>query len=303
MAIILFINLKGGVSKTTSSVAVAETFANAGKKVLMIDADHQCTAGELLLGETRMLKCEKRKKTLHDLLIALLDDDFNANQLETFTEKLGSNINDVRENLEVLPCSIRIDDFITNVAKAKRGYHTNEEFNAIFKRRKAMLRKWLIGSYDHVIVDCPPSIAMQVKVLLPIADAFVIPSVPDRLSIRGCISLIDRVRRTGIKTQPLGILWSLFRKQDRIHCKHVSDAQSMKGVFRVLPKSFKTVIPNAAPIAKAFQNSENFHSHSAKYTTNGARLFNQLCQEIDGRLQAEIETNESKWKVWGEKKN
>ncbi len=300
MAIILFINLKGGVSKTTSSVAVAETFANAGKKVLLIDADHQCTAGELLLGENRMLKCEKRKKTLHDLLIALLDDDFNPNQLETFTEKLGSNINGVMENLEVLPCSIRIDDFMTNVAKAKRGYQTSTEFTAIFNRRKSMLKNWLNSNYEYVIVDCPPSVAVQVKVLLAVADGYIIPSIPDSLSIRGCYSLIDRIRRTGIKTQPLGILWSLFRKQDKIHRDNVLASKNKKGVFKTLPTAFKTVIPNAAPIAKAFQSYQSFRSHTAKYTTNGSKLFNQLCDEIDRLAEKEIKTktNVQKWKVW-----
>ena len=111
MAIILLINLKGGVAKTANTVAISETFASEGKSVLMIDADHQYTASMLLLGESRMMKSENRKKTLHDLLSAMLSDGFNTNQLETFIERGASNIGDGFENLAVLPCSIRMDDF------------------------------------------------------------------------------------------------------------------------------------------------------------------------------------------------
>jgi chromosome partitioning protein len=75
VSILLFINLKGGVAKTTNAVAVAECLAEAGHRVLLIDADHQCMAGELLLGESRMLNCERRHHTLHDLLASMLEDE------------------------------------------------------------------------------------------------------------------------------------------------------------------------------------------------------------------------------------
>ena len=42
MAIVMMINLKGGVAKTTSAVAIAECMADNGYRTLVIDADHQC---------------------------------------------------------------------------------------------------------------------------------------------------------------------------------------------------------------------------------------------------------------------
>ena len=74
MPIIPFVNLKGGVAKTTNAVALAESLADSGHRVLVIDADHQCMAGELLLGEDRLDKAERGRRTLHDLLAAMLDD-------------------------------------------------------------------------------------------------------------------------------------------------------------------------------------------------------------------------------------
>src|SRR3954452_22488799 len=84
MSIILLLNLKGGVAKTTSAVAIAECLAESGYRTLLIDADHQSMSGELLLGEERLLKLDHRRKTLHDLLAAMLDDEFSADQLPYF---------------------------------------------------------------------------------------------------------------------------------------------------------------------------------------------------------------------------
>src|SRR3954452_2606126 len=109
MSILLFVNLKGGVAKTTNAVAVAECLADSGYRTLLIDTDHQCMSGELLLGESRLLKCEAKKITLHDMMAAMLDDEFKPIQLPYYVVKNVSDIGDGLSNLSVVPCSIRID--------------------------------------------------------------------------------------------------------------------------------------------------------------------------------------------------
>lgn len=285
MAVVMLVNLKGGVAKTTNTVALSESLADQGNRVLMIDADHQCTASELLLGEKRTLQCEKRRKTLHDLLAAMLNDDFSAKQFNMFIEQGASNIKGGLQNLSVLPCSIRIDDFSTNIQKARKGYHSNKAFLSIFHRRRRVLQKWLNDNYDYTLIDCPPTISLQVKVLLAVANAYIIPTIPDKLSVRGCHNLVDRIRRTGIKTKGIGLLWSLYRQQDKIHRSIVKDAENDIIDYSSLPLPFKSIIPNAAPIAQAFQESKSYASMSAKYTPTGARLFKRLCKEIENRLE------------------
>src|SRR6185312_10447944 len=52
--VISLINLKGGVAKTTTTVALAETLAaRFGKRVLVIDLDPQTNATTMLIGESR----------------------------------------------------------------------------------------------------------------------------------------------------------------------------------------------------------------------------------------------------------
>ena len=285
MSILLFLNLKGGVAKTTNAVAVAECLADSGYRTLLIDADHQCMSGELLLGESRLLNCERRKITLHDLLAAMLDDDFCAEQFPAYVVPKASDIGDGLDKLSVLPCSIRIDDFSTNMAKARHGFKSTDEFNAIFQRRRGMLRKWLGSSYDFTIVDCPPSIALQVKVFLTVADAFIVPAIPDRLSVRGSLWLLDRIRRLGVKIDGLGTLWSLYREQNAMHRKVVEVAAKSVEPYKQLPKPFATVIPNASAIAMASEPNQKPKSFAAKYSTPFARLYHELCEEIVQRCQ------------------
>jgi chromosome partitioning protein len=286
MSILLFINLKGGVAKTTNAVAVAECLAESGYRTLLIDADHQCMSGELLLGEERLLKLDHRKKTLHDLLAAMLDDEFSAEQIPYYVMGNVSDIGGGLERLSVIPCSIRIDDFSTNMAKAKRGYHSSDEFLAIFRRRREMLRRWLNSNFDFTIIDCPPSIALQVKVFLTVGDGFIIPSTPDRLSVRGSIYLLGRIQKLGVKISGLGTLWSLYRQQIPLHRQTVEGAAKRTDPYlKQLPLPFQTVIPNAAAIAEATAPDRKPKSFPAKYTPPFAKLYRSLCEEIIQRSQ------------------
>lgn len=292
MAILMFMNLKGGVAKTTNAVAVAECLvAEHHKRVLVIDADHQCAASEVLLGETRYLHCDEKKSTLHDMLATMLDDDFRGEQVQGYIAPNASDIAGGLDTLSVLPCSVRIDDFQTNMAKARRGFKTTEEFYHVLRKRRRSVRNWLRKNYEYVIIDCPPSVALQVKLLLNIASGYVIPCVPDRLSVRGSAWMAARIRSNGFKTQGLGTLWSLYRKQNVVHAQTVENAKSGMEPFNELPKPFATIIPNATAIATANENAgkphifknRNRRTFKAKYGGKAATAFRNLRQEIAER--------------------
>lgn len=285
MPIVLLVNLKGGVAKTTNAVAIAECLASEGHRTLLIDADHQCMAGEMLMGEDRLLRADHRRCTLHDLLAALLDDEFDPSQIGHYVVPGVSNIGDGLQKLRVMPCSVRIDDFITNMAKARRGFHSADDFLKIWNRRRQQVRKWLLENSDFTIVDCPPSLAIQVRFFLPVADYFIVPCVPDRLSVRGSFYLLDRIAKLGLKTKGLGTLWSLYREQNHVHREYVEKVGRRASPYDRLPKPFETVIPNATAIADATDPQKRPNSFKAKYTPPFAKLFVQLCEEIIKRSQ------------------
>jgi chromosome partitioning protein len=285
-SILLFLNLKGGVAKTTNAVAVAECLASRGFRTLLIDADHQCMSGELLLGQNRLLRCENQKKTLHDLLAAMLDEDFDPNKIPRFVHTWASDIDGGLENLSVIPCSVRIDDFQTNMAKARKGHRTNEEFLACFQQRRIIFGRWLRSNYDYTIVDCPPSIALQVKAFLSTADAFIVPTIPDRLSVRGATILLDRIARNRLKIRGLGTLWSLYRDQNSIHRRIIEATARGEEPYDQLLLPFETIIPNATAITEASEPNTIHHSFKAKYRPIFSRLFSSLCDEIIDRCEA-----------------
>jgi chromosome partitioning protein len=293
MPILLLINLKGGVAKTTNAVAIAECLAAGGLRTLLIDADHQCMAGELVLGESRLLRCERSRTTLHDLLGAMLDDEFEADQIGHYVVGGASNIGGGMPKLSVMPCSVRIEDFSTNMAKAKRGYHSNDEFLRVFDRRRKQMQRWLWANSDFTIIDCPPSLSLQVKVFLSVADGFIVPSVPDRLSVRGSLYLLDRIAKLGFsKIKPIGTLWSLYREQNHVHRAIVERAGRRTEPFNRLPVPFETVIPNATAIADSSDPDKQPPAFRTKYTPPFAKLFERLCGEIVFRTQ---------WQEAGEK--
>ncbi|MCC9640790.1 AAA family ATPase [Rhodopirellula sp. JC740] len=283
MPVLLMINLKGGVGKTASTVAIAETLAEQGYKTLVIDADHQSMAGELLLGEKRMLQCEKGKRTLHDVFLEMCSDDFELADLRNFIAQDTSNVETVCDYLDVIPCSFRIDDFYNNAFRSKRKtglFDTERELFDHLKKQMPGVKAWLNQLYDFVIVDCPPSIAMQVKMFLRIADGCVIPSIPDQLSVRGSANLVDRLRRYRVDT--IGTLWTLYRQQTSLHRMMVNEPYSK------LPTPFDAVIPNATQLATAVDPRELATVKSncdAKYSRQFASRYRDLCGEMISRLR------------------
>jgi hypothetical protein len=153
------------------------------------------------------------------------DDEFEPAIFSKFVTSKASNIDGGLETLSVLPCSIRIDDIMTNVAKAKQGFKTNDEFQRLWGRRREQMKSWLNRNYDFVLIDCPPSLAPQVRFVLTIADSFIVPTVPDRLSVRGSKYLMSRLSTLGFKVKGLGTLWSLYREQNNMHKSIVKRAE------------------------------------------------------------------------------
>jgi chromosome partitioning protein len=284
MPVLAFANLKGGVAKTSNAVAVAETLARRGYKVLVIDADHQCTSSEVLLGEPLMLLADKLGHTLHDLLRSMIYRDFEPESVRSFVLKAECAAAEVRPRLFVMPCSVRIDEFHSNTTAARKALPEGE-FAGVWKKRRIQLRRWLRDSFDFTIIDCPPSLSKHVQFLLRISDGIIVPSIPDRLSVRGAEHFERRVTDKKIAAPVLGTLWTLYRAQVERHHSMVSMAKQPNRIEVTRP--FETVIPNAAALAAASDSERVFGTLKQKYTAEFAGRYEELCDEILSRLTSE----------------
>lgn len=284
MSILMFINLKGGVAKTTNAVAIAEFLAEAGNKVLVIDADHQCAAGELLLGENCFLRCEGQSKTLHDLLSAIVKDDYLVESFDQYIVPIpGAADGSWRSRLSVVPGSIRIDDFQQNYNGSRMLFSKNRDFLSTVNGRLLRFRNWLNKNYDYVIIDCPPSLPLQVQMLVKVADAYIVPSVPDKLSVRGVGYLLERLKRKHFTLPGLGMIWTLYREQNPLHGQMKHLVKSRKDIFKGFPDCFETVVPNSTAIVRAI--SLNCDSLIEKYTYPFASMYRALVGEIVDRCK------------------
>ena len=145
MPIVLMLNLKGGVAKTTNCVAIAECLATQGRRVLVVDADHQCAASELLLGEERLNSCEGHGRTLHDLMSAMLKPEFVGRRVPGYIVDSVSNIGEGIPGLDLIPSSMRIDDYQSRIHTCERDYGI-EEFKKLAEYGRAQIRRHLIRS-------------------------------------------------------------------------------------------------------------------------------------------------------------
>lgn len=284
MPILLLLNLKGGVAKTTNAIAIAETLAYQGRKVLVIDADHQSMAGELLLGEKRLENSDYNKRTLHDILAAMISGNFELEDFNHYIVTSASQIKELQPNIDCIPCSHRIDEFQSNMAKAKKGYKSNEEFLRQLMKWRNMFGRWCNRHYDYTIIDCPPSFAIQVQFILGFADFFIIPTIPDKLSVRGSLYLMKRLRNRGYKKiKGLGTLWSMVRKQADKHLEIIKDAKNKNSELQVLPKPFEVYIPTTKHFTDAMDSAISFDTYKVKYHYSLHQILSELCNEIEKR--------------------
>ena len=284
MAIVACINLKGGVAKTSTAVALAEALHETNRRVLVIDADHQCMASELLLGQAAVDKANDRKCTFYDLIRDAFSDDADLDDFSFYAQGAIAQT-EAFGGLDAMPCSMRMDDLHTNLTHTRRGLATTEEFQQYTTKRRKSLQRWLGQTYDYTIIDCPPSMAQQVKFLMPILDAFIIPCVPDRLCVRGAEHLMDKLARKRQDSKGVGLLWTLYRKQMTMHTETLEAAKRRRKPFDKLPKPFETVIPNATAIANASREESRGQPLADRYGT-AAPLFRQLAIELVQRCES-----------------
>jgi chromosome partitioning protein len=214
----------------------------------------------------------------------MVKEEFNEEALTDYAVPVepADDVAGARD-LSVMPSSLRIDDFQRNYNKASKKFHGNDEFHAVLGRRLRAFRNWLNANFDYTIIDCPPSLAIQVQMLVKVADTYVVPSVPDKLSVRGSHYLVERLRRKQFKIPGLGTLWSLYREQNVIHREMIRLAEHHPELFVGLPKAFKTIIPNSTDVARAMESSHK--SPDVKYTPKIASKYRELVGEITARCR------------------
>ena len=167
MITVSFINIKGGVAKTTSAIAFATLLANEyGKRVLVLDCDKQGNATTALIKST-----EISKLTTADLL---LDKSVDIHDAIISTEY----------GIDLIPA-----DFNLLEANRKVLFETTSR-ELRLKRQFERISE----EYDYCIIDCPPDVNIGVTNALAASDYVLIPIRADSYGFNGLNYTFDAVQ-------------------------------------------------------------------------------------------------------------
>jgi chromosome partitioning protein len=262
------INLKGGVGKTTITLALAHFLAiEHHRRVLVVDLDPQTNATVCLIPEQEWKDRDETGRTLYQLFADQVKGTHRFDADEAIVRDV-SNIATGVKGLDLLPSSLRlikVQDRVTQITDLQ-----TYERGPIFALRDAL--QSYLPYYDHVLIDCPPSLGVVTLNGLAISDSYLIPVVPDNLSVLGIPPILDRVEHFGRSTRrnirALGIVISKMRANTLLHNEMVRHLRE-DFIERRFPPVFHTIIPESTRIAEAANVMAPANTLVQKYGNGG----------------------------------
>jgi cellulose biosynthesis protein BcsQ len=178
MQSIAFFNNKGGVGKTTLLCNVSAFLAlERGKKVLVVDADPQCNATQLMLDEADVFELYDNSKsfTIHSVVHPLSIGKGYSNKLEPIkVADYGIDLIPGDPKL-ALKEDLLSKDWQDATGGDVRGLRTSFLFSQLLSRCQ---------DYDYVFFDMGPSLGSINRAVLLACDFFVSPMSIDIFSLK-----------------------------------------------------------------------------------------------------------------------
>ena len=171
--IIALCNQKGGVGKTTTTINLAASLAQYGRRVLAVDFDPQ---GALSAG---LGIATHDVPTIYDLL---LDTKRDPHEVIVPTSVDG---------LDLIPANIDLS--------AAEVHLVNEVARETILSR--VLRK-IAGEYDAILVDCQPSLGLLTVNALTASHGVLIPLECEFFALRGVALLIETIDKVRDRLNP-----------------------------------------------------------------------------------------------------
>ncbi len=214
-------NQKGGVGKTTTCLNLAAGLARIGEHVLVVDLDPQ---GNATMGSG----IDKRALALsvYDVLL---------------------------ESAGIAEARVRSDKGGYDLLGANRELAGAEVELVALEKRNLRLRQALapvLGDYDFILIDCPPSLSLLTLNGLCAAHGVLVPMQCEYFALEGLSDLVNTIKQVHAnlnrELQLIGLLRVMFDPRITLQ-QQVSE--QLKQHFG--DKVFNTVIPRNVRLAEA----------------------------------------------------
>ncbi len=206
--VVSFINMKGGVGKTTLCIGIGEYLANyCGKKILFIDLDPQFNTTQSLVNEFNLEEeyLSNYSEGTNQRTVMRLFETQQTIAKRLYLPEPDDILVHLNDNMDLLPGTINLI-----------LVETDKDGSKAKKVKKFILNNNLKEKYDFIFIDCPPTISVYTDAALIASDFYLVPIRIDRYSILGIKLLkqvIDRLDdNEGIGIKPLGIVYTMVKE-------------------------------------------------------------------------------------------
>lgn len=294
--VIAVANMKGGVGKTATVIALAEALAAHGSanKVLVIDLDAQANASICLAGDGPLAKLIQDKRTvdcfLKDYLFRRKEVDIDR-YVQPFISDVGIEDRSLDISLFASSPPLRMVEIDIIYKLTQAGFSLTKIVSTLSTVIGAQLKRSR-KNYDYTIVDCAPGISVLTEAFIRLADFVIIPTIPDPLSTYGlqtfCKSLWRGAQSPSSpfrKRPQASVPYVLFTRRRAVNLQTRTAEQLRSHQFIDGPpfQIFKTEIPECVAIATALGMAGKFPLYRKKW--NGVvHIMESLVQETKEAL-------------------
>lgn len=215
-------NQKGGVAKTTSTISLGGLLAQLGS-CLAIDLDPQ---GNLTTG----------------LGVEISDNQLTTYEIITEQADVLDAVVETKSGLSLLPADISLAKGETELLSKVGNFY-------ILKERLEPVKE----QFQHILIDCPPSLGLLTVNALAAADALLIPVQCQFFALKGLEALLETVQSVKKRLNPqlkiLGVLPTMAEKNTVMTQDVINTLKKqLEGirVFDPVPKSVKFTESNLA---------------------------------------------------------
>ena len=245
--VVAIANQKGGVGKTTTAVNLSSCVAALGKKVLIIDLDPQgnTTSGYGIA-----------KRSVEQGTYELLIDGAEVEQV----------IQKTKFRADIIPSNTRLAGAALELADME---------NRVMRLRKALAP--IMGRYDYIFIDCPPSLDLLTLNSLCACDTVLIPIQCEYYALEGLSELMSTLKTVRKKYNRMldieGVVFTMYSGRLNLTIQVVEQVKKFFG-----DKVYKTTVPRSVRLSEApsYGQPINFYELNGK----GAEAYMDMALEF-----------------------